>query len=158
MPIEYYAQIHGCVVSLKSKGSGTCVLRRLLVQPTFIELWNLITENDFDHNRWQRLTPIEKEFMIMLSHKLKINNLKLHSANNSESANNIERLKILEGEISAGNLNKEILIEAHKIIDDLAKKSMLHKRTANALKKRLAQAYETTEESVKTISNMKRRR
>ena len=158
MAPQYYIQIHGCVVSLKSKGSRSCVLRRLLVQPLFIELWNLITENDFDHTKWSRLTQIEKEFMVMLTHKLSINNRQLQSANNNESAGSIERLKLLEGSISAGNLNKDILTEAHTIIDDLANRSMLHKRTANALKKRLAKAYETTENSVETLNSLRRKR
>lgn len=158
MAPQYYIQIHGCVVSLKSKGSRSCVLRRLLVQPMFIELWNLITDNDFDHSRWMRLTQTEKEFMMMLTHKLQISNRQLESANNNESAANIERLKLLEGSIAAGNLNQEILTEAHTIIDDLANRSMLHKRTANALKKRLAKAYETTEDSVNTINSLRRRR
>lgn len=136
MPPQYYIQIHGCVVSLKSKGSRACVLRRLLVQPLFIELWNLVSEGQFDHSKWVRLTQTEKDFMMMLMHKLKLENRQLASANNNESAANIERLKLLEGSIAAGNLNQDILTEAHTIIDDLASKSMLHKRTANALKKK----------------------
>lgn len=158
MPPQYYIQIHGCVVSLKSKGSRSCVLRRLLVQPLFIELWNLITENQFDHTKWSRLTQTEKDFMMMLTHKLNIRNNQLESANNNESAAEIERLKLLEGSIAAGNLNKEIVEEAHTIIDTLASRSMLHKRTANALKKRIAKAYETTEESVNTLNSLRRRR
>lgn len=158
MAPQYYIQIHGCVVSLKSKGSRSCVLRRLLVQPLFIELWNMVNDGKFDHSMWVRLTQTEKEFMMMLTHKLGLSNRQLESANNNESAASIERLKLLEGSIASGNLNQEILTEAHTIIDDLANKSMLHKRTANALKKRLAKAYETTEQSVETISALRRRR
>lgn len=157
MAVEYYVKIQGCVVSLKSKNSKANVLKRLLVNPIWIELWHLITEDQFDMVRWNRLTPIEKNFMMLLAQKLNIQNRELHQANNNEASNQIERLKLLEGSIVAGNLNKDIIDEAITIIDDLADRSMLYRRTANALKKRFRQAYENIDNSVDKVKQLRRR-
>lgn len=157
MPVDYYIKIQGCVVSLMSKNSKANVLRRLLVKPVWIELWHLITEDKFDMAKWSQLSPIEKNFMMLLAQKLNIQNRELHSANNNEAAGEIERLKVLEGSILAGNMNKDILNEAITIIDDLADRSMLYRRTANSLKKRFNKAYEQVSESFDTIQKLRRR-
>jgi hypothetical protein len=157
MPVDYYVKIQGCVVSLMSKNSKANVLRRLLVNPVWIELWHLISEDKFDMVKWNRLTPTEKNFMMLLAQKLNIQNRELHSSNNNEAATQIERLKLLEGSILSGNLNKEILDEATSIIDDLADRSMLYRRTANSLKKRFNQAYAQTNQSFDTLKQLRRR-
>lgn len=157
MPVDYYIKIQGCVVSLMSKNSKANVLRRLLVKPVWIELWHLITEDKFDMAKWSQLSPIEKNFMMLLAQKLNIQSRELHSANNNEAAGEIERLKVLEGSILAGNMNKDILNEAITIIDDLADRSMLYRRTANSLKKRFNKAYEQVSESFDTIQKLRRR-
>lgn len=156
MPVDYYVKIQGCVVTLRSVNSKANVLKRLLVNPIWIELWHLVTEDKFDMVKWSKLTPIEKNFMMSLAQKLDIKNRELHSANNNEAATQIERLKLLEGGIISGNLNKEILDEAIIIIDDLADRSMLYRRTANALKKRFKKAYEQINTSFNTIKQLRR--
>jgi len=158
MPVEYYVKIQGCVISLMSKNSAANVLKRLLVNPVWIELWYLVTEDKFDMVKWNRLTPTEKNFMMLLAQKLNIQNRELHSANNNEAGTQIERLKLLEGSILAGNLNKDILDEALTIIDELADRSMLYRRTANSLKKRFKQAYNQTNESFDSIKQLRARR
>lgn len=156
MPVDYYVKIQGCVVTLRSINSKANVLKRLLVNPIWIELWHLVTDDKFDMIKWNKLTPIEKNFMMSLAQKLNIQNRELHSANNNEAASQIERLKLLEGGIASGNLNKEIIDEAMNIIDELADRSMLYRRTANALKKRFKKAYEQTSNSFDTIRQLRR--
>lgn len=156
MPVEFRVKIQGCVITLMSKKSGSNVLKRLLVNPVWIELWYLVNEGKFDMVKWNRLTPIEKNFMMMLARKMNIENRDLNSANNNEAATQIERLKLLEGSILSGNINKEILDEATTIIDDLADRSMLYRRTANALKKRFNQAYDQTSKSFDSIHRLRR--
>lgn len=155
--VPYYIKIQGCVVSLMSKNSGANVLKRLLVNPIWIDLWNDVLEGKFELSQWNRLSAIEKNFMITLANAMKIDNRYLHSANNNEAASSIERLKLLEGAILSGNINKEILDEANAIITDLNNRQMLYTRTANALKKRFSKAYEQTQESFNQVSSLRRR-
>jgi len=158
MPVEYYIKIQGCVVTLHSKNSGANVLKRLLVNPTFIDLWYEVTENEFDIHKWNKLNNTEKNYMVMLARKLNVDNKKLESANNNEATNKIERLKLLEGGILAGNMSPDIVTEALNIIDELADRQMLYRRTANALKKRIQSASQNVENSINEIQNLRRRR
>ena len=158
MPVEYYIKIQGCVVTLHSKNSGANVLKRLLVNPVFIDLWYEVTENEFDIHKWNKLNNTEKNYMVMLARKLNVDNKKLESANNNEATNKIERLKLLEGGILAGNMSPDIVTEALNIIDELADRQMLYRRTANALKKRSKSASQNVENSINEIQNLRRRR
>lgn len=154
--VPYFVNIKGCVVSLMSKNSGLNVLKRLLVNPAWVDLWFKVKENDFDLMLWNKLSQREKSFMMLLVSKLGIDNAQLNSANNHESENDIERLKLLEGSILAGNLNSEILKESTEIIDRLADKQMLHRQTASSLKKRFKHAYEQTNDSFVSIQRLRK--
>lgn len=156
--IKYKLRIQGCVVTLMSENSGSAILKRLLVNPAWIDLWNLISENQFDLGLWNRLSQKEKNFMILCANKLNIDNKQLHSANNNEAASSIERLKLIEGSILAGNINKDLLDEASTIIDDLSSRQMLFTRTANSLKKRLQAEFDKTKDSVDMITTLRRKR
>lgn len=158
MAVEYYIKIQGCVVTLHSKNSGANVLKRLLVNPVFIDLWHEVTENEFDIHKWNKLNNTEKNYMVMLARKLNVDNKKLESANNNEATNKIERLKLLEGGILAGNMSQDIVTEALNIIDELADRQMLYRRTANALKKRITNASKSVENSINEIQNLRRKR
>lgn len=106
---------------------------------------------------WNKLSANEKNFMMLLCQKLRIYNKELNSANNNEAASQIERLKLLEGSILSGNISKEIIDEATSIIDDLADRSMLYRRTANALKKRFNSAFERVSNSFEQVQQLRRR-
>jgi hypothetical protein len=155
--VPYHVSIKGCVVSLMSHNCGSNVLKRLLVNPSWIDLWMMVKDGDFDLALWNKLTPREKSFMLLLSNCMKIENHKLHSANNHEAEQDVERLKLLEGSIIGGNINKEILDESTAIIDRLADRQMLYRQTANSLKKRFAKAYEQTKDSFEDITRLRRR-
>jgi hypothetical protein len=155
--VPYHVSIKGCVVSLMSHNCGSNVLKRLLVNPSWVDLWTLVKDGKFDLGLWNKLTPREKSFMMLLANNMKIENPELHSTNNHEAEQDVERLKLLEGAIIGGNLNKEIVEEANGIIDRLADKQMLYRQTANSLKKRFAKAYEQTQESFDDVARLRRR-
>lgn len=155
--VKYKIKIQGCIVSLMTENSKTAIIKRLLVNPAWIDLWHIVNEGEFDLQLWNKLSLKEKNYMIFLANKMKIDNKQLHSANNNEASTSIERLKLIEGSILAGNINKELIDEAFNIIDDLSERSMLYTRTANQLKKRLTIAFENTKDSFDEIRSLRKR-
>lgn len=155
--IPYKLKIQGCVITLGTENSKSAIIKRLLVNPAWIDLWNIVSEGDFDLSLWNRLSNKEKNFMIFIANKMKIHNNKLHSANNNEAGDAIQKLKLIEGSLLAGNINKELIDEGTMIIDDLINRCMLYPRTGNNLKKRLQIAYNNSKNTVDEIKLLRKR-
>jgi hypothetical protein len=107
---------------------------RIIASPEFIELLNIITDtsdkNNFDYELWGKLSQMEKNFMYKLDQLCipeEQKNIKFENAHLKDSQNLINRLKLLEGTISAGNDGKQVIDESINIINELVDRHQISK-------------------------------
>lgn len=103
---------------------------RIIASPEFVELLNMITndKNEFDYGLWNKLNQMEKNFMYKIDQLCipeEQKNIKLENAHLKDSQNLINRLKLLEGTIQAGNDGKMVLEEAIEIIKELVNRHQI---------------------------------
>lgn len=105
---------------------------RIIASPEFIELLNIIIKdkNNFDYELWGKLSQMEKNFMYKLDQLCipeEQKNIKLENAHLKDSQNLINRLKLLEGTMGAGNDGKQVLDESINIINELVDRHQITK-------------------------------
>jgi hypothetical protein len=103
---------------------------RMIVSPDFIELLNIITDdkNNFNYDLWNNLTQEEKNFMFKID-ELCIpeneKNRKLELVHLKESQSLVNRLKLLEGTMHAGNTGDKVINESINIIQELMNRNQI---------------------------------
>jgi hypothetical protein len=105
---------------------------RIIASPEFIELLNIITndKNEFDYNLWSKLSQMEKNFMYKLDQLCipeEQKNIKFENAHLKDSQNLINRLKLLEGTMGAGNDGTQVINESIEIINELVDRHQITK-------------------------------
>lgn len=135
------------------------LIKKRIVSAKFIKLWYLLLENRFDSELYDELEENDKLFFIEL--------YTCYQKNEGEQKSSFEsfrvklaqpfigKLKILEGSIMAGNMNKELLNDYEDVLDKLKKYNYMTNRQATTLFKRLKLTYDILEESDKIISQIK---
>lgn len=136
---NYKLFIKGLLTELRTDRKG--YLKKMMVSPDFIELWYKITENQFDLSLWSVLNQIERNWMIELAQKLKIDNKYLNIQHNKESSKYIDELQLLEGSINSGNNNKDLLTKYFSILDILKQRNMIEAWTVNSIKKNISRVF-----------------
>lgn len=117
-----------------------------IVSPEWIQLWFFISEKEFNQDLWLRLSEKEKDFMGYCVHACKIHSPEFEKALARECAQIHQRLVIIEGSISNGNLNRALVDEYKFIVDKLAASFQIGQKQATNLKKRIERTYEATKQ------------
>lgn len=141
-------KIHGLYVGLykliKVAGVEKAILiQRRLVEPAWIELWFLSTENQWDEGLWEQLSDENKDWFAYCYHITEQKENKwLEIALSKKFKKVQQRLVLLEGMIMAGNINKDLVDEINEILDNLAKSYQLPVKQATRTKNRIKRAWE----------------
>ena len=134
------------------------LIKKRIVSAKFIKLWYLLLENRFDSELYDELEENDKLFFIELYTCYQKNEGEQKSSFESFRVKLaqpfIEKLKMLEGSIMAGNMNKELLNDYEDVLDNLKKHNYMTNRQATTLLKRLKLTYDILEESDKIISQI----
>lgn len=134
------------------------LIKKRIVSAKFIKLWYLLLENRFDSELYDELEENDKLFFIELYTCYQKNEGEQKSSFESFRVKLakpfIEKLKILEGSIMSGNMNKELLNDYEDVLDKLKKHNYMTNRQATTLLKRLKLTYDILEESDKIISQI----
>lgn len=134
------------------------LIKKRIVSAKFIKLWYLLLENRFDSELYDELEENDKLFFIELYTCYQKNEGEQKSSFESFRVKLaqpfIEKLKMLEGSIMAGNMNKELLNDYEDVLDKLKKHNYMTNRQATTLFKRLKLTYDILEESDKIISQI----
>lgn len=134
------------------------LIKKRVVSAKFIKLWYLLLENRFDSELYDELEENDKLFFIELYTCYQKNEGEQKSSFESFRVKLaqpfIEKLKMLEGSIMAGNMNKELLNDYEDVLDKLKKHNYMTNRQATTLLKRLKLTYDILEESDKIISQI----
>lgn len=134
------------------------LIKKRIVSAKFIKLWYLLLENRFDSELYDELEENDKLFFIELYTCYQKNEGEQKSSFESFRVKLaqpfIEKLKILEGSIMTGNMNKELLNDYEDVLDKLKKHNYMTNRQATTLLKRLKLTYDILEESDKIISQI----
>lgn len=131
--------IRGLIVSIETKHEGKQrqIFKRKLVSPEFIQLWFKILDNEFDKELWMKLNQHDKDFLGICIRHAHIYNPDFEKALASDHSKHLERLRLLEESIKAGNLSGTIQKEFNDIIDKLKDSGQITSMHATKLKKRL---------------------
>lgn len=134
------------------------LIKKRIVSAKFIKLWYLLLENRFDSELYDELEENDKLFFIELYTCYQKNEGEQKSSFESFRVKLaqpfIEKLKMLEGSIMAGNMSKELLNDYEDVLDKLKKHNYMTNRQATTLFKRLKLTYDILEESDKIISQI----
>jgi len=134
------------------------LIKKRIVSAKFIKLWYLLLENRFDSELYDELEENDKLFFIELYTCYQKNEGEKKSSFESFRVKLaqpfIEKLKMLEGSIMAGNMSKELLNDYEDVLDKLKKHNYMTNRQATTLFKRLKLTYDILEESDKIISQI----
>lgn len=134
------------------------LIKKRIVSAKFIKLWYLLLENRFDSELYDELEENDKLFFIELYTCYQKNEGEQKSSFESFRVKLaqpfIEKLKILEGSIMSGNMNKELLNDYEEVLNKLKKHNYMTNRQATTLFKRLKLTYDILEESDKIISQI----
>jgi hypothetical protein len=128
---KYYFKKKGLQIFIYSKKSNQQKCR-LIASPDFVELLTLVVDdkNNFNYDLWNKLSQTEKNFMYKIS-ELCFNddqkNKLLEVQHLKETQNLLNRLKLLEGSMAAGNYGDNIIKETINIIEDLVDRNVLTK-------------------------------
>lgn len=137
--------VNGSCVSLynltKEGGRSSLFLRKLMPS-TFIELWYKVQDNDFSADLWHELRDTEKDFFAQCVSATHTKNSKFNLALAKDTSSMLKRLQLLEGELHAGNINKDLVVEFKDILDKLAATKQMPTTQCERLKKRIQRTYE----------------
>jgi len=141
----YSVQIRGAVVTVyltSNKGTKSYIKRRI-VEPEWIQLYYKVLNGEFDEALWMHLNDKDRHFMGYVFNTMGIENKHLNVALARDSKKHIDTLRVIEGEILAGNTNIEMMKQFDDILSHLVESKQLNQRYATMLKKRLARTIQS---------------
>lgn len=128
---------NGLYITIKSTAS-TGMHSRCIVSPAFVKLLYEIENKKFDVDLWDKLSQNEKNFLYDLNQKCKINNKDLEMEHLNETNKLMNRMKLLDGELGAGNYSNELIKELLELIDELHSRHQLTALMKTLLKKKIS--------------------
>lgn len=115
---------------------------RKVVSPSFISLWNDVENGDFDETLWADLEDQEKDLMGSIANLSNTRNHKLNVALSRYSKHTFDRLKLIEGAVKAGNMNKALVEEYIGIIDKLCESRQIAPISGGRMKAKIKRTYD----------------
>lgn len=143
MAKNYQIRIDGAMVSvIRPESKNSPILTRRIVGPMFIRVLYSIRAGEFDQDSWNLLPTDEKMFMSRICSAANIDNRDLAISIATLTQDIHERLKLIEGAVLAGNLNKELVTEYIDLIDKLGDSGSLNKMAASKMKTAIRNTYQ----------------
>lgn len=135
--------IHGNVIELRNAKpregpKATVLYKRMFVSPEFVQLFYKLHDGQFDENLYNILSDVEKQLLASSLNYLNIDNKEFNIALSKNMRKYYDQYKLIEAEIAAGNLSKELHDRFSSLVDILADIGALPKATASYQKKRMA--------------------
>jgi hypothetical protein len=135
--------IKGSVVSVYSQsGKRKQLTRRKIVEPEWVQLWYEVLDGKFDERLWLHLNDIDRQFMVYCVNATHTHNreFNIHVARDQRIM--YDDMRRIEGEIYAGNLNRELVSRYDKIIDTLIDTLQIERKHGSALKNRIQRTFD----------------
>ena len=139
--------LHASIVGRLKADQRIYTHAKRIVSPEWIQLWFIIHDGGFEQDLWLRLSDKDKDFMGFAVHACNINSPEFEKALARECAQIHQRLLLIEGSISAGNLNRALVDEYKQIVDKLAASYQIGQKQATNLKKRIERTYDSIKET-----------
>ncbi len=133
---DYRYKRNGLYMSIYSSAKSG-LHSRCIVSPSFVKLLDEIENGKFDSTLWDKLNQNEKNFIFDINKKCKINNKDLEMEHLNETHKLMTRMKLLDGELTAGNISKELLNEMNDIINELHSRHQLTSLMKTLFKKKI---------------------
>ena len=106
----------GLLITLRNDAGK--IRSKCIVSPHFVNLLLELEKNKWDPQLWDNLSQIERNFMYELNQKcLKNRDVEFQHLNDCNRPMN--RLRILDGELLAGNISKGLIKEFKELVDEL---------------------------------------
>ena len=139
-----FVVVRGLCVYLASKNNlnRDYVHKRKLVSPEWVNVWYLINSGEFDDNLFISLNQIDRDFLAYCVHQTGVHNIEFEKALARNYRSVLERMRVLEGSIKAGNINREIVDEFKQVVDRLIASWQISGRMGNNLKRQIERTYE----------------
>ncbi|KAI9995031.1 hypothetical protein PInf_011981 [Phytophthora infestans] len=99
-------------------------------------------DGKFDESLWLRLNDIDRSFLSFCVHSAEIHNKEFNVHLAQDHRIHFDQLKIVEGELMAGNMNKQLVDQYNGIIDQLTSTLQMPRLQGTLLKKRMARTFE----------------
>ena len=140
--IKKHISIRGLCVSIEipRENGRSQLIKRKLVSPEFIQLWFKVHDNQWDQDLWERLNQRDKDYLGICIRNAHIFNREYEKAVGRDFSKYLERLRLLEESIKAGNISPVIQDEFNDIIDRLVSSGQFTSIHGTKLKKRLARS------------------
>lgn len=138
----HYKRTGLCVNIIYSNAKRTGLKKRLIVSPDFIALLDKIENNEFEQSLWDKLSQVEKNFIYEINEDCKIKNKQLEMEHLKESQRLMDRLKLLEGAVLAGNSGDLVKKEFIEILDELGNRKQLPKSLIVRMKSAVQKNYQ----------------
>ena len=134
--------------------------RKFIVSKTFMKLWFKTIENDFDEQLYELMDEKNKKLFIetyvfwlnQVPNTTMQTSFEIYRADISKPF--VEKLKVIEGSIMAGNLNQELVKQYEDVLQDLVDYHFMTSRQRTMLLKRIKLTHELLEESDGIINNL----
>lgn len=137
-------RITGSVVSLYNENRKIKLLfRRRIVEPEWLSLWYKVVEGEFDEGLWLRLNDVDREFMVLCVNRSEVENPKFNIAVSKDNKKELDQMRIIEGELLAGNISSELVEKYNGILDKLSRSGQMPKIHATQLKKRMQRTFKS---------------
>lgn len=147
IPRQY--EIHGSMLRIfKYCKNNKVFLKQKMLSPTALRLWFHISDGQFDEDLWNDLDDAQQKFLVYAHREMRFpENRQLEIALSKKTIGMQNRLKLLEGNIMNGNLNKDLIDEASTIINELKAMSVLSAQQATRYQLRLNKLYDSIDRS-----------
>lgn len=111
--------------------------KRKIVDPEWLVLWYMINDGKFDEVAWLRLSDSDRDFMAFCVNHEGIHNSGFNINLAKDNKVHTEQLRIIEGELLAGNINDELVRKYKEILTMLSETGQLGKKHAGLLMNRM---------------------
>ena len=123
----------GLLITLRNDAGK--IRSKCIVSPHFVNLLLELEKNKWDPQLWDNLSQIERNFMYELNQKcLKNRDVEFQHLNDCNRPMN--RLRILDGELLAGNISKGLIKEFKELVDELFQRHQISGPLKNVMKKK----------------------
>jgi len=113
------------------------------VSPEFVQLWYKLKNNEFDKSLWGSLSCDQRTLLGKVARDCHVKNDDLNIALSETFRRSHDRLKLLEGNIKAGNMNKDLVNEYIGILKELETSGQMNSHSAGALTAKIKRTYES---------------
>ena len=141
--VKKFIKISGLYIGLyREHPTRPTLFEKRLVEPAWLQLWFLATENKWDDDLWEQISDNNKNFFSHCYHITEQPTNKLLEIAIAKKFKKVQqRLILIEGIIMAGNINQDLVKEFGEIINELVASQQLPRKQGSRMINRLARTY-----------------